>query len=138
MNKYKITITLEFSECNGYMDVLLNYVTKVIPNQDNRAIINLDIELPAQISLIFSNKHNDTIVDQLNNIIKDKSVQIKSIKLDSFELNDIFLQQKIQLKTEDQIITTSYIGFNGEVILDFNQNNAFKQVIACNSPLMEV
>ena len=59
--------------------------------------------------------------------------QIIEVSLDNFQLDEKYLHQKIDVKTESgEIYTTSYIGFNGVTILNFQEENVFSQVMVCN------
>jgi hypothetical protein len=60
--------------------------------------------------------------------------KIVSILLDGFELNNIFLHQKIKLLTEtNQEIMTSYVGLNGAVLIDLSESSVFSQYLLMNS-----
>lgn len=117
---------------NGTIDDLLAYET------DKGIFSNYvkEIILPTSIDIVFSGKDNnvDTIVDSEGNIIEDLFVQIQQISLDQFDLNEKFLHQRIVINTnENQSYTTSYIGFNGTVTLNFEEDNIFSQVLALNT-----
>jgi len=134
-NKCNIQITFKYYECNEKLltvkvnDMFLNPI-------DNIAIWKDEIELPCTINIVTSGKNPkyDTKIDKEGNIFEDLAVQIESIYIDSFPLNDIYLHQKIKIITDDgHIHTTSYFGFNGVIKLEFLESNIFAQVLKANS-----
>jgi hypothetical protein len=136
----KIQFKFEFGSIdNRFIQVIVingNQTNLVIPNDDHIGIAELSIELPTQLILTFTGKdpNTDTLVDKNGNITKDMYVKIISISLDGFELNNIFLHQKIKLLTEtNQEITTSYVGFNGTVLIDMSESSVFSQYLSMNS-----
>ena len=136
--KTKVTIEFKFGAiCNKTMDVTVCTNTQsidVVPDNNLIGTCTLDVSLPAQITIKLSGKTNekDTIVDENGNMIEDKFVQITKFALDCFELNEIFLHQRIKLLTKDNNeYTTSYFGFNGKVTLNLNKNNVLEQFLEC-------
>ena len=104
--------------------------------QDGYATYTGLLELPAQVTITTSGKNHryDTKVDESGNIYEDLAVQIESIKLDSFDLNDKYIHQKINILTESgETHTTSYIGFNGTININFDENNVFAQILKANN-----
>ena len=104
----------------------------VLERIDNYAIFEKEIHFPTVVVIKTSGKnHNfDTKIDAEGNIYEDLFVQIESISLDSFKLNEKYLHQKIICVAEsgDSIIT-SYLGFNGETKLEFLEENTFLQIL---------
>ena len=135
----KIQFKFEFGLINNqFMQVNVingNQNNLVIPNNNNIGIVEFSVELPTQIMLTFTGKNpnTDTLVDENGNITKDMYVKIVSILLDGFELNNIFLHQKIKLLTEtNQEIITSYVGFNGSIRIDLSESSVFSQYLLMN------
>ena len=90
----------------------------------------LYIDLPAVVKLRFSGKDHttDVIFDQDGKITQDMYVKILGVNLDGFNLNEKFIHQGLTINTTDgQTWTTSYIGFNGEILLDLSEPNVFLQ-----------
>lgn len=103
---------------------------------DNYVVFEKNIQLPKKLVLKTSGKIDgvDTKVDAKGNIVEDMYIQIESISLDDFPLNEIFLHQRINLLTENgKTNTSNYIGFNGTVNLDFVEDNVFSQVLTLNN-----
>jgi len=119
------------------MEVCING-NPVVPTEVNnklQSITELDIVLPTEIIITFSNKdpNHDTIVDQNGSITQDLCVKIKSVELDGFKLNEKFLHQKLTIMTENgDLITTSYIGFNGQMVITFDKSDVFSQYLWSN------
>jgi hypothetical protein len=114
------------------------YSQLVIPNSDNIGTVDFDVELPTQVVLKFSGKNSDTdtLIDENGNIISDMYVKINSASMDGFDLNKIFLHQKIKLLTESgQAIQTSYFGFNGISTIEMPESSVFSQYLLMNSCL---
>ena len=124
---------------NRHMQVQVingDYTNLVSPNSDNVGTVDFDIELPTCVILKFSGKNSktDTSVDAEGNIISDMYVKINSISMDGFELNNVFLHQKIKLLTESgSEIQAPYIGFNGTVTIEMSESCVFFQYLSMNS-----
>jgi len=106
------------------------------PSDDNYAIFEKEINLPTELVIKTAGKNHkyDTKIDAAGNIYEDLAVQIESISLDSFELSDVYLHQKIKILTESgDEYTTSYFGFNGTIMLNFSESNVFSQVLKENT-----
>jgi len=88
------------------------------------------VELPSTIQLSFSGKNQltDVILDSTGNIIKDLYVKILNVSIDGFKLNEKFIHQQLTINTTDgKNWTTSYIGFNGNMMIDLTEKNVFLQ-----------
>jgi len=137
-----LKIKFKFGYCNNkFFNVAIKYkdsVTSIFPTQHDEefiAVYENTIQLPTDIEIYFSEKdiNQDTIVDDIGNIKEDMYVQIEEISLDSVKLNSKYLHQKISIVTENNDVhTTSYIGFNGKITLNFHENNVFFQVLTAN------
>jgi len=137
-NTCNLKIVFKFNECNSkLMKVEVDCGHSVILEPvDKYAVFEQQIELPKEVIIRTSGKNHryDTKMDAAGNIYEDLSVQIESISLDSIELNEKYLHQKINILTENgEIFTTSYIGFNGVINLNFSEDNTFTQVLKANS-----
>jgi len=137
-SKCRLQIKLEFESIGSkIMNVDING-HRVIPTDVNGKLLSVtefDIVLPTEVLITFSNKdpNFDTIVDQTGNITQDLCVKIKSIALDGFKLNEKYLHQKLSIVTENgNSITTSYIGFNGQMSLTFDKSDVFSQYLWLN------
>jgi hypothetical protein len=143
-NFNKCCVAIDFEFCgidNRFMRLEIEYnnqrlvATPVLDNQDHgTAVVELLIELPTTIQIKTSGKtQSDTIIDADGNHLKDMCIKVKSVKLDRFELKDSFLYNKILLNTDcGQHIKSNYLGFNGNVVIDFKCNNVFSQYHECN------
>lgn len=127
---FNLNIEFDFGLIDGrYMIVEAMYNNQTyISYPDNKTLQIKNITLPTQIILKFSGKNldKDTKIDKSGNIIEDKYVKIKSIKLDHLNIPDWIIQKKFSYITENnQIIKTSYIGFNGVMTIDIPEKNIF-------------
>ena len=137
INHCFIEFDLEFGCINNkLMTVALSSgdnVTQIQPKSVDGQYLSkprLYIDLPAVVKLTFSGKdHNtDVVFDQDGKITQDLYVKIRGINLDGFNLNEKFIHQGLTINTTDgQTWTTSYIGFNGEILLDLSEPNVFLQ-----------
>ena len=142
LNKCRVKIKFQFGKCNNkFFSVTIKENNKsfdVLPFETDNKIIGVfenTIFLPTKIVITACGKDNsvDTKLDENFNIIEDLFVQITNISLDDFELHQNFLYKKIILNTvENKKIVSNYIGFNGEIELDFKQNNVFLQYLDSN------
>lgn len=142
LNICKVKFIFEFGLLdNRYMQTSVtsgNHSQLVIPDSNNIGTVEFDVELPTQIVLKFSGKNSatDTQIDADGNIIRDMYVKINSISMDGFDLNKIFLHQKMKLLTESgQEIQTSYFGFNGISTIEMPESSVFSQHLLMNSCL---
>lgn len=145
-NQCDLKIVFKYHRCN---DKLINVnvfsqvpKTNLVDNiplnplDNNCAIFEKKIYLPTEIVIITSGKNliEDTKIDAAGNIYEDLAVQIESISLDSFELSEVYLHQKIKILIESgEEYTTSYFGVNGIVSLNFSESNVFSQVLKANT-----
>lgn len=137
LNRCYIEIELEFGCVNDKtMSVVLhsngNDQTAIpeLINGQWLAKPKIYIELPTAVKLSFSGKDHitDVIFDHNGNIIKDLYVKILSVNIDGFKLNEKFIHQRLVIDTTDgQSWTTSYIGFNGNIIINMPEKNVFLQ-----------
>jgi len=135
-NQCKLEIEFEFGSCNDKNFTVVvddNKSIKTITPTDN--FYCTDIELPAQVKLMFSGKADgDTLMDEDNNIVEDMYVKLAAIWLDKFPLHEKYLHQQIQIETTSgEKHTTSYVGFNGTIMLDYLEDNGFLQVLVLNN-----
>lgn len=108
----------------------------IVPGPANIAEVIVPVTLPATISLVFSGKNHghDTVVDTNSNILEDLHVEILEIGLDCFNMSPHYLQQKLTLDTVDgKVIHSSYIGFNGQMIIDLPKTSVFQQIMQWTS-----
>jgi hypothetical protein len=138
MNHCKLEIFFKFAEIDGkYMGVTVEYNARqstIIPDDNTVYCYSQDIELPAQIDLEFfgKNKNQDTKIDEHGNIVQDKHVIIKEIKLDNISIDPLFIKRHLALTHDSGINYSNYIGFNGNMIIQFEKNNVFSQVLHFN------
>lgn len=134
MNKCNIKINLEFGSIDSrFMNVeyKIDSTVKKVSVTKNHGLIDDDVFLPGKISLIFSNKNHssDTIVNESNQIVADLYVKILDIKLENFDIPQIYIQKNLCLVTESKHeINTSYIGFNGIMEIALDKNSVFQQI----------
>ena len=134
----KLRIRFKLGKCNNKLFNINVNNQELIPLETDssiHAVFEQKIKLPTSIEIRTSGKdpNTDTIVDKDGKIVQDLYAQIIEVSLDNFQLDEKYLHQKIDVKTESgEIYTTSYIGFNGVTILNFQEENVFSQVMVCN------
>ncbi len=130
-NRCKFKLSLVFGKCNNkYMTVKVNNLIQ--KPLDGRVDMELDLVLPENVVIKTSGKNlkYDTKMNSKGEIIEDLYVKIESISLDGFPLSERYIHQLITMNTDDgNHVSTSYLGFNGEVVLEFAEDNAFFQVL---------
>lgn len=138
----RLKIKFKFGYCNNkFFNVDIKYkdsLSSILPVQSDEEFIavyeNL-IQLPTDIEIFFSGKdqNQDTIMNSDGEIVEDLYVQIEEITLDYFKLNSKYLNQKIDIVTENgDTHTTSYFGFNGKITLRFGEDNVLAQTLKSN------
>lgn len=139
MATINVTMRFQFGAIdNQTMDVSVNtggYTAQILPDKNNIATVTVPVELPGQIDLKFLGKDpNDTLVSKSGEILADKFVQITSVELEHFPLNEIFIYQRLALNDHNgQTHVTNYVGFNGDMTIKFEHTNIFEQYLAFNS-----
>jgi hypothetical protein len=138
-NQCNIDVELEFGPVDGkFMCVSGRCGDQIIELQPAEngltpfvTTVSFVCQLPNKLELIFKGKdpNTGTIVGPDGSIVQDMYVKINKFAIDRLKCNDIFLHQKIKLITIDnQEIVTSYVGFNGSVVINLDQPNAFFQL----------
>ena len=82
--------------------------------------VEFNVDLPATIKVITSGKlPDDTEVDSQGNIVSDKFIKITGITVGGIIIPLWMIEKKaVQFHTNNSIIFTNYLGFNGQAILD--------------------
>lgn len=134
LSKCKFKLHLEFAEVNAScMSVqidLPDHGSVLRPQTSGLYVFEHDIMLPTTLKLVFSGKNMDldTILDSNGSIIKDKCVIVRKITLDGFAVDKFYLQKHLELKTDTQTIRSNYVGFNGDMTINFDCSNVFFQI----------
>lgn len=135
MSHCKLEIFFKFADIDGkYMGVTVEYNNQrstIVPDDDTVYCYSQDIKLPAELKLEFfgKNKNQDTKIDKCGNIVQDKHVIIKEIKLDNISIDPLFVKRKLALTHDGGINYSNYIGFNGTMTIQFDKNNVFFQIL---------
>jgi hypothetical protein len=90
-----------------------------------------DIELPAKITLIFGGRSGTTtLVDEHNNIVKNMSVRINTVKFDGLPLWNLWTEHCVitELDDSDDVIIGATVCANGRVDLVFDHTTVFECV----------
>jgi len=131
MNSCKLEILFQFAEVrNSYMTVKV-CDSEITPTDGDIYCYEQAITLPTTIELEFTGKDSacDTIVDEAGNIVKDKHVLIKEIRLDNMPVEPLYLERRLKLEHGDQINYSNYIGFNGKMTIQFDKPDVFRQLM---------
>lgn len=126
----KLTLEFEFGAiADSTMSVAVGSAYTLNPGYDCRQQCELYIQLPSSIRLEVSGKNinTDTLVDDKQQIVKDKYVKLLDIKLDNISVPKHYLEKDITLRTHNDLIHSNYFGFNGVVEINFTKSNVFHQ-----------
>jgi hypothetical protein len=142
LDKIDITFNFEFGAINDQCMIVNIFVDShdILLNGLDHTEIKLDsIKIPNTIKIKFSGKNSetDTILDSDGSVLKDKYVKITKIKIDQLSVPSWVIEKKLMLTTEDhRQIHTSYVGFNGEMIIDIPSSNVFSffRHLTCVNP----
>lgn len=135
MNKCNLKIVFSFVGLRDeYMTVSVTHqaqTSTITPDSDKIYYYEQDIILPTMIELTFSGKISgqDTEVDKNGHIVRDKHVLIKEILLDNMSVESLYLMRRLKLNYQDQHNYSNYIGFNGNMIIQFNKPDVFRQLM---------
>jgi len=135
LDKIKVKIEFEFSQLNNkVMSVEIyssGHSSVLRPQTAGIHSVEIDMVFPAVINLNFSGKDNNTdtiVIDDV--IVDDLCVKITNMWLDGIKLDDIILCKLLKLITVDnRVVSTNYIGFNGNISMLFDKNNIFDQLM---------
>lgn len=131
MNLCKLEIVFKFAEVHGsFMTVKINDTVLSGVNNEVQCYEKL-ITLPDSVTLEFSGKNQttDTILDGDQNIIKDKHILIKEIRLDNMPVERLYLERRLKLEHDNKVVYSNYIGFNGKMVIQFNKPDVFRQLL---------
>ena len=108
------------------MVVLHNNQKKVYSKLDEKFSVEIAITFPTTVKLILLGKKNtDTVFDENQNVVQDKFIKLSKLTVDNLGCNALYLKTKTKLTTVDnQIVYDNYWGSNGEVALEFDQQNS--------------
>lgn len=135
MNRCLLEIYLRFFEFNGeYMGAKIQYdnlESTLTPTDDSIYCYQQQILLPCTIGIEFFGKQQgkDTAVDSEGNVLKDKHVVVKAIKLDSMPVDQLYIKRRLKLNHVEGPTYSNYIGFNGHLTLTFEKSNVFNQIL---------
>lgn len=91
-----------------------------------------NIELPARVSLIFGGRSDRaTLVDSNNNIVKNQSCRINSVRFDGLPVWSLWTEHCVitELDDSDDVIIGATVCANGRVDLIFDQATAFECLV---------
>jgi hypothetical protein len=82
---------------------------------------------PGQIQLRVDGKGpSDTKINDQGQIVRDKYIQLIDLRVDGLSIDPDWLFHHIHLERDNnQRITSSYWGFNGRVIIEFDSDNSW-------------
>jgi hypothetical protein len=108
------------------MVVLHNNQKKVYSKLDEKFSVEIAITFPTTVKLILLGKKNtDTVFDENQNVVQDKFIKLDKLAVDNLRCNALYLKNKTKLTTTDnQVVYDNYWGSNGEVALEFDQQNS--------------
>lgn len=97
-------------------------------------VTEFDLLIPSQIKMIFSGKNQDldTILDHNNCIVQDLYVKLNRISLDNIPVEVHVSKIANFLSCSGLNLSTDYIGFNGELSINIDQDNTFDQIMTWN------
>lgn len=128
LNIVDLTFEFEYGSIDDrFMQVEISTNEQTVLAEPGNKIIIKQVSLPNQINLIFTGKTpRDTRIDSAGNIVQDMYVKIVGLSVDNLKVPDWVLQKKLSYVTVNgQILTTSYIGFNGTMTIDVSESTVF-------------
>lgn len=135
-NSVRMRFEFEFTRVNERMMVIdiPEYGLLVNPSSPGSYTAEFDLIIPASIKMIFSGKNQnlDTILDSDGNIVQDLCVQLNKIWLDGLPVNVHASKISKFTRESGESQATNYIGFNGELVMHLDHDNAFDQIMSWN------
>ena len=123
-------MTLEIFQDKILLDKLENIT-------DTSKSVCVSIDLPCQLKFVVSNKNynNDTLVDNNGLIISDKYVILKNMLIESIpvKINVLFDICQYYKNHNAVPINDTYWGFNGVVVIDFDEEDFIKWCLKHNN-----
>jgi hypothetical protein len=86
------------------------------------------VEFPGYMTVTVNGKMpTDTKVDAEGNVVQDMYVKIIDLQINGMSVDKVWLEKAIYLKrfSDGELVNTNYLGFNGQVRIDFDKPNSF-------------
>lgn len=131
----KLEIVFRFGELrNEYMGVKITLPeaqSTLQPTEGTIYCYEQTITLPCTVHLDFFGKNinQDTEVDSNGNILRDKHVLLKELRLDNIPVEPLYLKRRLCLVNDQETVYSDYIGFNGRMSINLDQSNVFSQIL---------
>lgn len=137
----KIDITFEFGLSNGSMTLNISEPYRHIKLLHNikSPIVNMsfDVEFPTVLVFDISNKdpNHDTVVDSQGNIVSDKFVKVKSIRVGNVPVGEglLFNMCKYFPEFRKESVNDTFWAFNGRAVVEFSADNFIHWHLAQNN-----
>jgi hypothetical protein len=129
--KSELELKFKIGHNNGsmHMQIFINDQLKGDYNQFNsdHATFKQMIDWPSVVKIVLTNKNNlyDTKVDSYGKVIADKYIELKEIIVDRIPATQSVIAD-IRLITIDNVINSSYWGFNGTVCINLDHSDSFE------------
>ena len=142
MNTVTVIMGFEIGHCNGSMHINIadksSHILTMSNLTENTHSVTFDVSWPNRLTLTLSNKdmRRDTQIDKQGNIIADKYVKLVYMSVNGFKLSESALYKICQYTVPGQEITNEvYWGFQGNVIIDFDQPTPTRWNLCLNNVL---
>lgn len=126
-----LSFELKFSFSNGAMRVIVEDNDSILLDLHdvNEEVVqqSIDVMLPTKLKFTLSGKgRSDTKVDENNNIISDKYVLLTSMSLGRIPMQTGTIYNICNYTTADGTNKDTFWAFNGQVIIDFDEEDYIK------------
>lgn len=126
----KITVFLEYGQCNGFMNLTINGQNVTTDTHE----INLKLPDKLVFSLSGKNYNHDTIVNTQGSIVSDKYIKLVALHIGGIPVEEVNLFKICHYQTDQgTTLINPYWGFNGTVTIDINQENFVKYLLLLNN-----
>lgn len=134
MKTANISLSLEFGESNGTMDLSIadeSTIIKQVTDGQGHVTLDFPVDFPNTLTLHLSGKGSrDTMVNREGEIISDKYVKLIGLKVGGVPVDHNKLFNICNYEHDGGIYQDVFWGFNGKVDIKFNEPNFIKWHLA--------
>lgn len=137
MSDIDLLMRFKFGLCNGPMTMKIYQDEKILGEfsniQEESVIFKSTISMSSDLIILLTNKFPQDTIIKNENIIADKFIQLKEMRLGRIPIQEYILFDICKFETNNENLTNTYWGFNGKVNISLSQDNFIKWHLNINN-----